>query len=360
MRILHVINNLDIGGAQKLLHDICLAHHNDISMNITICVLSDSQSTLETNLKAANISIIGINTSKFSISTIHRLIQLMKIADIVHAHLFPTNYLVALANVIAKKPLVFTEHSTHNRRRDHKWLRPIEKLVYSRYNRITCISDATADNLKKWLGSKKTFSQLVVIENGIDLDKYSSPVAADSQEIFGRKGLPLLMVSRLTQSKDHPTVIKAISLIKNQEVFVAFVGDGERRQELENLASELGVADKVIFMGTRTDIPQLIRSSKIGIQSSNWEGFGLTAVEIMAGGLPLIASDVKGLKDVVKDAALLFPKGDYRILASQINQLLSDKQLYLTQQKKGLERAQAFSIKKVAEKFTGLYRTLIG
>lgn len=117
------------------------------------------------------------------------------------------------------------------------------------------------------------------------------------------------MVARFAPSKDQATIIRALLLL-DKDVRVRFVGDGETRPECERLAKELGVEDRVDFMGMQSKIPQLIAESYIGIQSSNWEGFGLTAVEMMACGKPVIATNVDGLKQVVEGTGLLFPVGD--------------------------------------------------
>lgn len=359
MKLLHVINDLNVGGAQKIVHDLILIQKNNPRIEVTCFVFKRTNSKIEQSLIGNGINIVIANKSFISISTLKHLIQQMRMADVVHVHLFPSNYIVAIANFIARKKLVFTEHSTHNRRREHRLLRSIEQFIYSRFNRVSCISEATADNLTKWIGAKIANPRLITIANGIDLERFSGVPKAKSVDIFRRPGIPVIMVSRFTDSKDHPTVIRALSLIEDKDVFAVFVGDGERRKELESLVKELNLENRVVILGTREDIPQLIRSAYIGIQSSNWEGFGLTAVEIMASGIPLIASDVKGLKDVVKDAGLLFSHENEYELADCIKKILYDKNLYARLQKKGLEKAKEYSIINTANKYDTMYHNLL-
>lgn len=358
MNLLHVINDLEIGGAQKLVHDLLLLQQKDPDLNVSCFVFKTTGSSLEKNLLANGVKIISADSSPFSLSSAKTLCSLMKKADVVHAHLFPSNYITAMLKSFSGAKIIFTEHSTHNRRRDHKFLRPLERLVYSRFDKIACISEATASNLSEWIGKDIAKSRIEIIENGIDLKKFNQAEAQEPKSIFGRAGVPLLMVSRFTASKDHATVVRALSHIDNPEVFVAFVGDGDLRQEIEDLAESMRVKDRVIFLGTRTDTPELIRSASIGIQSSNWEGFGLTAVEIMAGGKPVIASEVNGLKEVVEGAGLLFPKGDEKALAKQIMSVLTDECLYGGLLAKGLKRAEKYSIRQTAEKYKDIYLPL--
>lgn len=358
MNLLHVINDLEIGGAQKLVHDLLLLQKKDPDLNVSCFVFKTTGSSLEKNLLANGIEIVSAESSPFSLSSAKHLRSLMKKADVVHAHLFPSNYITAMLKTATGAKIIFTEHSTHNRRRDHKTLRPLERLVYSRYDKIACISEATASNLSEWIGPKIAKSRIEIIENGINLKKFNQAEAQDPKSIFGRAGIPLLMVSRFTASKDQATVVRALTHIDNPEVFVVFVGDGERKQETKELAERLGVSERVVFLGTRTDTPELIKSAAVGIQSSNWEGFGLTAVEIMAGGKPIIASEVNGLKEVVEGAGLLFPKGDDKALAEKIMAVLTDESLYAELQAKGLERAENYSIEKTAEKYKSIYLPL--
>jgi glycosyltransferase involved in cell wall biosynthesis len=359
MKILHIISSLDLGGAQKLVSDLLpeMANHADVDIKLVVCRLTNSM--LEQHLIESGIKIISLDTPERSVSLISKLRPLIKEADLVHAHLFPINYIVALANISISRPLVFTEHSTHNRRRDHNLLRQVERWMYSRYSKIGCISHATATNLSEWIGESLSLTRLRIIENGINLNAFERGEKIAVKNIFGRDGKPMLMVSRFVPAKDQATVIRALPYVSNQDIFIAFAGDGETLENMKSLAKDLGVDERVIFLGNRNDIPNLIKSAWIGIQSSHWEGFGLTAVEMMAGGLPVIASDVEGLRQVVESVGEIFPHGNHKVLATIINNLdhntgASDKMI-----EKGKERSQEFSIRRTATRYLNLYKEIL-
>lgn len=324
MKILHIINSLETGGAQKLLADMLSQMSQFKGIEIAVAVFKITDSDNERILKESGINIINIDAHAMSLKSFLRLIPIMRGVDIVHAHLFAANYITAIANIFAKKPLIFTEHSTHNKRRDHRWLKPIEKFVYSRFDTIICISDQTAQSLSNWIGSKISQKRITVIPNGIDITKYRDAPQKTPEEMFGRRGIPLLMVSRFVKSKDQPTVIRALRYVNNPEAFLVFVGDGPLKGKCQKLAKETGLSDRVLFLGTRNDVPNIIKASSIGIQASNWEGFGLTAVEMMAGGIPVIASAVEGLKQLVENSGLLFRPNDFMDLAENINELIEN------------------------------------
>jgi len=101
-----------------------------------------------------------------------------------------------------------------------------------------------------------------------------------------------------------------------------------------------------------------MNSSDIGIQSSNWEGFGLTALEMMASGLPVIASDVAGLKQVVEGAGLVFEVNNAFDLAQKINDLLNNIPLYNKIKSQSLQRALEYDIRITAQKYLCEYKSI--
>ncbi len=92
-------------------------------------------------------------------------------------------------------------------------------------------------------------------------------------------------------------------------VELLLVGDGVKRPDLERLAAELKIVERVRFLGNRSDVPDILAAADIYIQPSRWDGFGIAALEAMAAGLPVVVSNVPGLRDVVGDAGLLFEAG---------------------------------------------------
>lgn len=346
MRILHVITSLEIGGAQRLLAD--LLPLQGISEDVTLLVYERVYNDFEKSLEESGINILCLNENNFhNPGVIFRLRKIFKEYDLVHVHLFPTIYWASLAARGLKVKLVYTEHSTSNSRRNKWYFRPIERFMYGRYDRIISISQQTQDALTCWLGQHD--ERFVVINNGVDTNKFASvkmPVIPKS----------LIMVSRFASSKDQETVIRALEHI-DKEATLRFVGDGENRKYCENLAQELGVSDRIQFLGSRSDVPELVASSYIGIQSSNWEGFGLTAVEMMAAGKPVIATDVEGLKQVVEGAGEIFHLGSVSELVSKVNNLLLDKKYYQSLSEQCSLRAIEYNINVMSDYYLNLYKS---
>lgn len=142
------------------------------------------------------------------------------------------------------------------------------------------------------------------------------------------------------------------------DIHLYLVGDGERRHEIEKLVIDLKLGDRVHLMGIRTDIPQLLNRADIVIMSSHWEGFGLAAVEGMAAKKPTVASDVDGLREVVKDAGVLFPHSNPKALANIIVKLANDKEYYNNVANNCFNRAKQFDISKMVEGYAEVYNSL--
>lgn len=348
MKILHVISSLEVGGAQRLLSDVLplMAKEHEVSLLVNEEVDNDFSSKVKASgVKILNCGCLQLHSPK----NILRIAKIAKGYDIIHVHLFPTVYWAAFASILTTMNLVYTEHSTSNRRRGKWYFRPIEKFVYSRYKKVISISQQTQDALTGWLKAKKEDSRFVVINNGVNLAEFQG---LKKENVYP---YTLIMVSRFADSKDQKTVIRGMLQLP-KEVHVIFVGDGENMAACKSYTKELGLTERVHFVGKQSNVASWIAKADIGVQSSNWEGFGLTAVELMAAGKPVVATNVEGLRQVVEGAGELFPKGDDKELSSIIMKMLQDKDYYNHLTRKCLERAQKYDIKEMYEKYIRVYK----
>ena len=360
MKVLHIINNLNIGGAEKLLVETLPLYESfGVQVDVFLLTKVDSPfvSAIEENFNG-NIYYSGLKS-------VYNPCQILKIRDfiqhgdydVVHAHLFPTLYCVSLVKTFfgIKIPIIFTEHSTHNKRLDKFIFRAIDRCIYRKYQKILAITPQVKQVLVQKLNINP--EKVEVVYNGVEVDKYkqASPYAEGT---FFEKGATILMqVSRFHAAKDQKTVIRALTLLP-QKYKLLLVGDGETKIECENLVQELSLQERVHFLGSRVDIPELLKTADIVIQSSHWEGFGLVAVEAMAAGKPIIASDVVGLRDIVSGYGLLFQKGNEDQLAKEI-ETLEDKRYYKEIADKCTERAEDFHITKMIKNNIAAYQQVI-
>jgi glycosyltransferase involved in cell wall biosynthesis len=355
MRILQVIDSLSTGGAESLLVDLCLRwkRHGFVP---EVFVLQKGSPVNEPRLQDAGIPILRSRQSSLyspgHVAAIASAISRNRY-DLVHVHLYPAQLWTAIAirALPAAPPCLTTEHSTWNHRRGRLWCRPIDRWMYAQFGMAVCIGSATKSTLESWLGPD--VCPTCVIPNGIDLSRFHRPCRPPDLP-YAVQGKPtILCVGSLNARKDQQTLIRAIAAIKSTHLLLA--GEGPDRPALMNLARELNTADRIHFLGVRHDIPELIGAVDLYVQPSRVDGFCLAAVEAMAGGLPAIASDVPGLRDVVGDAAILFSAGDHHGLAERIRSVLFDDRLRQELSRRSAERAENFGIESTAAEYGKIF-----
>lgn len=360
MKILQVITSLNTGGAEKLLIDSIPLYQKNCDIQMDLLVLKKTKNKLwgKIEKKISGSYFQLSNGSVYNPLLIFKLIPHLRNYDLIHVHLFPTLYWVVLAKIISFKKiqLVYTEHNTSNRRRKNFIFKLSDRFIYSYLDFIGCISEATAVNLKKHL--KKSNSEIEVILNGIKLENFQN-VALNSYDYFTENDFILIQVSSFREQKDQPTLIKALEHLP-EDIKLLLVGDGDLRKKNEELVMELNLSHRVKFLGLRSDIPKLLKYANVTILSSVYEGFGLAIVEGMASKKPVIASNVKGIKEIVQDYGLLFEQGDSKELAEMILNLYNDKDYYDLIADRCFERSKNYDINIMVLKYIDIYRKLSG
>lgn len=358
MKILHVITTLQTGGAEKLLVDL-LPRFKAMGHQVDLCVFRGDRTAFYEQLEHAGIRIIPLAAkgSVYNPLHIYKLWRIMHDYDVVHTHNTACQLFAAISSVVCSVVLVTTEHNTSNRRRRWKWYACVDKWMYSRYKKVISISDATETNLREFIGDRT--DKILTIYNGIDVAQYANADPIDRTSVTAHPERTIItMVAGFRYQKDHETVIRAaVRLPEGYEVW--FVGDGERRSVIEAYIKEHEVENKVRLLGIRTDVPAVLKASDIVVMSSHWEGFGLAAVEGMAAGKPVVASDIVGISQVVEGAGILFPHVDDKTLANEIIRLTKDKDYCAGVVRKCLERAKQYDIKKMVDKYNEVYKGLL-
>lgn len=353
MRILHVITSLTTGGAEHLMVDL-LPKLRELGNEVELLIFDGKRTPFYEELEQQGIKIhsFGIGGNVYHPRNIFKLRKFMGSYDIIHTHNTACQLFAPVAKLLkcSKVKLVTTEHNATNRRRGKWYLKLGDKWMYAHYDHIICIADQTYSNLVDYIGQKPNIS---TIYNGVDVAKFLNPIKDISEQDY----FIITMAAAFREQKDQDTLIRAmVDLPGNYSLRI--VGDGPRRGILENLVTELGLNKRVNFLGIRTDIPDLLRDSDINVLSSHWEGLSLSSIEGMASGRPFIASDVDGLREMVKDVGILFPHGDHKQLAKEIRQLCKNPDHYELVALKCQERAKMFDISVMAQKYNELYANL--
>lgn len=293
IQVIHVVPRPDGGGAERLVRELTerLPSHGIETSGVYFTnprsvILSERESEL---------GLRGPRDPR-AIGRVRSKIRELLRADkwtMVHGHLtWPLYFLPPAVSGLGVTTL-FTEHNTQNRRRKYPVLRGLERLVYGRYQRIACISDGTRESLASWLDRADLTRKVRVVPNGSRLLPFDSHPKPKPLKIR------LVSVGSLSAQKGFDTGLRAVGLLGESIERYTIVGEGRQRGELEALAEDLGIREKIHFPGYVDDVTPFFHEADLAFIPSRWEGFGLVAVEALSTGLPLVASDVAGLREVL-------------------------------------------------------------
>ena len=316
-KITHIITSLTANGAESLVVEL-LCRLKNIGIDCELISLFPAKfGELEIKLKKSGIEYYCLNQKNWkSLKTLWLLRKKIIASNpsIIHSHLFPASYL----SVFAKRKkcrLVTTEHSFLTRRRKIPAIKYIEQKIYNKYDRIVCISNDVFDKMNCWMPMLK--KKIKLIENGIDLKRFIINKNGNYKKKYGFPQDKILvgMVGRFEQPpKDQKTLVKAFARIS--DVHLVLIGDGPERKKIELLVQENSVEERVHFTGYINNVAEVYTCLNIYVQSSYHEGFGLSVIEAMATGIPVIVTDVNALNQIVTNEidGLIFELGNVKML----------------------------------------------
>ncbi len=360
-----MITSLRTGGAEVLVVNL-MPRFRALGHEVGVVVFDGEWTALMERLEreCPECRIYRLGKSVYSPLHIIRLARIMRQYDIVHTHNSSPQLFAAIANIVCRKRLVTTEHSTNNRKRENGGLlRFVDRWMYGRYDKIICISEIAEERLRLYLGTQ--IPQISQIENGND-NICTINNGVDVEAIHGAEPIAemrsgkfvIVMVAGFREAKDQDTLIRAMALLPKEEYELWLVGDGTRRANLELIIDNLQLGDQVKLLGLRTDVPRILKTADVVVMSSHWEGLSLSNIEGMSAGKPFVASDVNGLREVTQGYGILFPHEDAEALARIIRQLHDDREYYQEVADRCYERAKRFDIQKMAEAYAYAYREL--
>lgn len=351
-----------MGGANALLVNLVPAQRAE-GHDVAILELVKAKDQTLTN-KLAN---IGVSVSSlvqkgtvYNFLLFFKIIPYLKRYDIVHVHLFPALYWVALAKIVncSKTPLVYTEHSTSNKRRNNPILFAVDKFVYTNcYKEVIACSDKVLGTFKKAFPRVKAMA----ISNGVKISDNINAMPYTKKELLNidENCFVISMVARFASMKRQDTIVKAISRLPKYYHAVFVGGDSGCMDDVKRIVSDLDVADRIHFLGIRSDVSRILKTSDVVMMASDYEGLSLSSIEGMAAGKPFVASNVNGLKEVVSGAGILYENKKDEELVNILKKLYKDKEYYKQISVKCLERASDFDIHKCSDLYLNEYKKYI-
>jgi len=364
MKILYFLQGLEFGGLEKMVCDLALGLTRSGEKTCFCCF--DSLGYFNKFLSKNNIKVFllprksGLDFSySFKLST---LIKQENI-DIIHAHNATAWFYAVWASMLSRVPLVYTEH-------DRSFPTPL-RLKFLHYffgkytHAIVAVSEAVKYNLEKY----EHIKNIRVIYNGIDPVLFYPP--NPEEKILKKKQLGLDAndfvlgnVGRMDYWKNQRILIEILLELKNvyPQVKLVFVGGGEEEDNLKRLAIEKRVKNDVLFLGKRSDVNEILKAFDLFVFPSLTEGLPLVVIEAMASGLPVIASHVGGIPELIihgKNGLLVPPTSKNEIKSAIINLIQNpDLRIKMGQLGRKIFETQ-FSLPQMVKKYIEVYEDVL-
>ncbi len=268
--------------------------------------------------------------------------------DLIHAHSTKAGLAARIAALLLGKPVVFTAHGWGFTEGVPKHRRIItvflERLAARFTDKIICVSEYDRNLAMKFhVGSPE---QLVVVHNGVDPHAFGADSKLHARERLGLRAwnnkVVLTFIGRLSPPKDISTLLQALSrLPRSIDYRMLIVGKGELQGEIESKVVKLGLAERVYLMGEREDVAEVLFASDIFVLISEWEGLPYTIIEAMMSGLPVVASRVGGIPELVEDGVtgFLVDRRDVVGLSRKLMPLLENRKLRKSMGDAGRQKA---------------------
>ena len=329
-RILYIITQARRGGAQSHVLDLACSMRRDFE----VVIATGEEGILTSSCRKSGIPVhivphlerrIRPPVDARAFWEILNLIRRLQ-PHLIHAHTFKAGFLGRLAGRLLGVPSIYTIHT---------WLfgtqamsplcsalgAPCERLAANWCDRVITVSEAGARLVRKHRIAPQ--SKVVTIHNGI-------PDCSERAHPLDNRSPVITMVACFAEVKDHDVLLHAFAQIPPGPC-LRLIGDGPKRAISERLAHDLKIQDRVEFLGDRGDVAPLLASSDVFVLASKFEMFPLSILEAMRAGLPVVASDVGGVREAVVhgETGFLVPSGSIPALAQALMHILSNVDLHL-------------------------------
>ncbi len=371
IRIAHIVISLDIGGLERIVADLVRVGRS-LNQNLSVICL-EKPGTLAAQVEALGVPVLcACKPPGLRLATIGRVRELLRVLkpDVVHTHqIGALIYAGPAARREGVPVVVHTEHTNTIAR--HRSLnrqfrtRLLWGLAGSYAARFFCVSDDIADAVRAY--RTVPGRKVVVVPNGIDTAAFATKADCESmrRDLGSPPGVPVIgTVGRLNEVKSQDLLIRSFAEISNHnpKPHLLLVGDGPERNPLQQLAENLGIADRVHFAGYQPRPERFLHDMAIFALTSRHEGMPLAILEAWAAGLPVVASRVGGVPRMVTQGqtGLLFDSGDEAALRELMIRLLRspDEARRLGEAGREFVRSR-FDLRVMAETYEQHYRNLL-
>lgn len=352
MKIIQVMPFFGLGGAEtmceNLVYELKKSGHE-----VIVVSLYNKQTPITERLEKMEIDIRYLNKKDgFDISLFNKLRRLFKQErpDVIHTHIYTTKYVFPIAAQL-KIRVVHTVHSIATKEMS-KTYRKLNKFFYKHFD-VTPV--ALSEAVKKTIIDEYRLEPITVpvILNGIDLEKCKPKVHYDIDNVFR-----IVHVGSFLEVKNHVGLISAFEIFnkKHTNSELHLIGDGERRKQIEQMVSEKGLSTSVKFYGLQSNVHLYLHDMDVFTLPSLYEGVPMSIVEAMGTGLPIVATAVGGVPDMLNEESALLVSIDVEEISKAFEKYYTDNELRERHGKNALVLSDKFSARTMAERYYSIYK----
>lgn len=329
MRVLHILPDLDPGGAQRMAVHLMQTLDRERFEVGAVSLFDPVGTDLEEILAQSDIRVWHLGKRRGPdprmFAELYRVLRRFR-PHVVHTHQYVLRYVLPPAIFYRAPVMVHTLHNLAEKEVDYAG-RLVHKAAF-KYGVIpVAIAQDVADSIVRVYSID---GGLPLIPNGIPVERYGCPLVDRrtwrSREGFDSKDVLFASIARLDPQKNQALLLEAFAreFIEEPRVHLLLVGEGRLRSVLEKQANNLGIRERVRFLGVRADVPEILGAVDAFVLSSDWEGNPLCVMEAMAARRVVISTAVGGVPELVEDGntGLLVPKGDTKALSRAMRHLL--------------------------------------
>jgi L-malate glycosyltransferase len=367
LRVFHLVDSLNIGGTESQAAGVALRMQRNRYRTTVGCLRAEGP--LLAVLQRAGVPVVEFRKGKtlLSVNGIQQLIHLAAFLhgrfDVVHAHDLWSTLLGVPAARLARVPVII---SSRRYLADLEWYTPLRNRVvrwlYRLSTRVLVNSQAVREQLitRDRVAKRK----VRIVYNAVAVERFMGVQRRKNKllpTIAERSRVVAVLANMYSRVKGHDCLISAARIVCEDEPDVVFllIGDGPERPRLEAQARAGGLEGSVVFIGQRTDVPELLACCDLSVLPSENEAFPNAILESMSAGLPVVATAVGGSKEIIEDEVngLLVPPGKPEALATAVLRLLRDSRLAKRMARAGQEDVRTrFSFDRLMAELDHLYR----
>ncbi|GAA5336527.1 MULTISPECIES: glycosyltransferase family 4 protein [Thermus] len=362
MRVFYLITRAEPGGAQMHLLELLRAFRGRAELHLAVgqdqedfLVEAARELGVETHLLAHLVQPLRPVSDWRGLGEVRELIRRVR-PHLVHAHSSKAGFLGRLAAKSLGIKSIFTAHGwafTDGVSPARRALAlTLERLAGRAGDLVLAVSERDRELALRYRVVPP--ERIRLVWNGVP----DTPLRANPSHNPPR----IVMVGRFAPQKDHALLLRALAELRDLPWRLDLVGQGPLLPEVQALAERLGLEQRVRFLGKRLDVDRILADAQVFVLASNWEGLPLSVLEAMRAGLPVVASDVGGVREAVLEGrtGFLVPRGDVTLLRERLALLLQDPSLRVALGREGRKRYEAhFTLERMLRQVWAAYEELL-